>query len=74
MPEIKVEVPEGRNKVEMSLVRMLKKHRSWADVRDISEALWRVGFIADGVEREVKLLKACGCSEDKNNQPPAKQD
>ena len=52
MPEIKEEIPEGRRNTEMILVRMLKKHRSWVDVVDITAALWRVGFIADSIEEE----------------------
>ncbi len=52
MAEIRKEVPSGRRNVEMILVRMLKKHMSWQDVRDITDALWRVGYIADSLERE----------------------
>ena len=63
MPEIKLETPEGRNAAEMTLVRMLKKHRSWHDVTEITSALWRVGFIADAMEREAKHLAGSGTQE-----------
>ena len=63
MDEIKKEIPEGRRGVEMTLVRMLKKHQSWADVVDIADALWRVGFIADSVEAECRKLDSSACSE-----------
>ena len=52
MPNIEKEYPEGRSQTEMSLVRLLKGHRSWHEVREITEALWRVGFIADNMKRE----------------------
>jgi len=50
-------MPKGRRSAEMVLVRMLKKHISWADVKDITDALWRIGFIADQLEEEKKLYK-----------------
>lgn len=52
MPNIEKEYPEGRRHAEMTLVRLLKRHRSWHEVREISEALWRVDFIADALKRE----------------------
>ena len=49
------ETLKGRDRVEIGLVRLLKKQRCWADVIEISEALWRVGHIADSLEEEATL-------------------
>lgn len=58
MNEINKEIPEGRRSAEMTLVRMLKKHMSWVDVVDITTALWRIGFIADSLEKEHRRFQS----------------
>ena len=60
MDNFNKEILEGRRNAEMNLVRLLKKHRSWADVLDISAALWRVGFIADCMESERHMFHKNG--------------
>ena len=60
-----LDYPQGLRNAEMTLVRMLKQQRSWADIMDITDAIWRIQFIAEQMQKERDVLYGVGSCDTK---------
>ena len=64
---IEKEYPEDRRIIEMVLVKMLIERRSWADYKDIADALRNVRRHAERMQKERDHLASDACAAGKIN-------